>query len=52
MYGFLHVYDKKHLRNGETKPAKGPDSCVGDTLSGTVGIDGDTDTKKTDCFHV
>ena len=37
---------------GKHKPAKGPDSWVGDTPSGTVGIDGTTDTKKSDRFHV
>ena len=51
MYGFLQVYGKKHLRKGETKLAKGPDSGVEDTLSGTVDIDGATDTqKKSDRF--
>jgi len=46
VYGFLQVYGKKHLRNGETEPAQGPDSGVEDTLSGTVDIDGATDTPK------
>ena len=46
MYGFLQVYGKKHLRKGETMPANGPDSGVGDTLSGTVDIDGATDALK------
>ena len=52
VYGFLQVYGKNTSGKGEYKPAKGPDSWVGDTLSGTVGIDGDTDPKKSDRFHV
>ena len=51
MYVFLQVYGKKRLRKGETEPAQGPDSGVEDTLSGTVDIDGATDTpKKSDRF--
>ena len=44
MYVFLQVYGKKRLHKGETEPVKGPDSGVEDTLSGTVDIDGATDT--------
>jgi len=51
VYVFLQVYGKKRLRKGETEPAQGPDSGVEDTLSGTVDIDGATDTqKKSDRF--
>jgi len=50
MYGFLQVMDPEAPSAGQTEPAKGPDSWVGDTLSGTVGIDDDTDQKKSDRF--
>ena len=46
MYGFLQVMDPEAPSAGQTEPAKGPDSWVGDTLSGTVGIDGAPDTQK------